>query len=114
MLRSAKIAVAVAMCCLASCASVKPVVPPLPAEKVDNRGQLVIRTNFDLPNQHRLLDELTELRQDICTHLALQPSTEPIHVFLFQTSEQFNTFIRAKYPQFPNRRAFFVETDTRL
>ncbi len=111
---SFKIALAVTVCCLASCAAVKTASPSLPADRVDNRGQLVIHTNFDLPNQHRLLDELTALRDDICNRLGLQPSQEPIHVYLFQTSEQFNTFIKTKFPQFPNRRAFFVETDTRL
>jgi hypothetical protein len=33
---------------------------------------------------------------------------------LFDTGERFNTFMRLHYPDFPIRRAFFVETDTRL
>src|SRR5262249_42937350 len=41
-------------------------------------------------------------------------SDEKIHVYLFKEAEQFYDFIRQKYPNFPDRRAFFIETDTRL
>jgi hypothetical protein len=35
-------------------------------------------------------------------------------VYLFETAEEFQGFIRLHHPEFPDRRAFFVETDTRL
>lgn len=76
--------------------------------------QLIVHTDFQLPKQHRLLAELTALRGELSTRLALPVSDEPIHVFLFETPEQFRRFIDRNYPEFPTRRAFFVETDTRL
>src|SRR6185295_16292773 len=41
-------------------------------------------------------------------------SDEPIHVYLFESGPVFTEFMHAHYPSFPQRRAFFVETDTRL
>jgi hypothetical protein len=76
--------------------------------------QLVVHSNFELPGQHRLLQELNAQRADLSNKLALPISDEPIHVYLFADSERFNEFMSRRFPSFPPRRAFFVETDTRL
>ena len=76
--------------------------------------QLVLYTDFRLPKQHRLLEELVALRADVSTRLNLPTSDEPIHVFLFETPDEFRGFMQRNYPTLPSRRAFFVETDTRL
>jgi hypothetical protein len=76
--------------------------------------QLVIHSNFELPSQHRLLQEINSERVDVSSKLNLPISDEKIHVYLFKESQQFYDFIRQKYPNFPDRRAFFLETDTRL
>jgi hypothetical protein len=84
------------------CQSVKPV-PTLPA-----------RNSFQLPKQHRLLEELTALRSEVSRRLELPVSEEPIQVYLFETPEEFRAFFQRYFPTFPSRRAFFIETDTRL
>jgi hypothetical protein len=76
--------------------------------------QLIVHSNFELPSQQRLLQELNSERIDISNKLGLPVSDEKIHVYLFKDSDQFYDFIRQKYPSFPDRRAFFVESDTRL
>jgi len=76
--------------------------------------QLVIHSNFDIPVQHRLLQEVNALRGDVSGKLGLPMSDEPIHVYLFENSDQYSEFIHKNYPSFPNRRAFFIESDTRL
>jgi 5S rRNA maturation endonuclease (ribonuclease M5) len=76
--------------------------------------QLVVHTNFPLPSQHRLLQEINAERLDVSNRLNLPVSDETINVYLFKDADQFGEFIRQKYPYFPDRRAFFVETDTRL
>jgi len=76
--------------------------------------QLIIHSNFELPSQHRLLQELNSERVDVSNLLNVPVSDEKIHVYLFKEGEQFYDFIRQKYPSFPDRRAFFLETDTRL
>lgn len=78
------------------------------------RGQLVFHSDFPLPANHRLLEELTARRSDLEEKLGLPYSDEPIHVYLFDSGEQFAEFVRSRHPDFPPRRAFFLETDTRL
>jgi hypothetical protein len=50
----------------------------------------------------------------VSTKLALPISEEPIHVYLFPKADKFEAFLREHHPNLPRRRAFFVETDTRL
>lgn len=76
--------------------------------------QLVIHSSLELPADHRLLQELRLLRTDILQTLALPASNEPIHIYLFETEQKFDEFMGRSYPNFPQRRAFFVESDTRL
>ncbi len=78
------------------------------------REQLVIHSDFTMPVQHRLLEDLTARRFDLSRALGVPVSNEPIHIYLFDDADQFGQFIGQRYPDFPQRRAFFIETDTRL
>lgn len=78
------------------------------------RGQMVIHSDEPLPLNHRLLDEVAARRDDLLRHLALPGSDEKVHVYLFSTPERFGQYVRWQYPDLASRRAFFVETDTRL
>jgi hypothetical protein len=117
MLRGAIVAMrsaaAIALVGVVGCRAMAPTVS-LPARNNVVLEQLVVYTDFELPKQHRLMRELTALRTDLSTKLELPLSDEPIHVYLFETNDQFRRFIERNYPSFPSRRAFFVETDTRL
>lgn len=86
----------------------------LPTRESVVRDQLVIYSDFDLPRHHRLLDELAAQRGDLTTRLNLPVSDEPIHVYLFDTPQRYQAYIKKHYPEFPERRAFFVESDARL
>lgn len=96
------------------CAMWRTAHPELPARNNVRLDQLVIHSNFEIPSQHRLLQEVNALRMDVSGKLGLPTSDEPIHVYLFEDGERFGAFIHSRFPQFPDRRAFFVETDTRL
>jgi len=92
-----------------------PKAPPTPPDRHTLvREQLVIHTDFPLAAQHRLLEDLTARRLDLSRRLALPVSSEPVHVYLFESADRFHAFMRLNHPEFPQRRAFFVETDTRL
>jgi Protein of unknown function (DUF1570) len=78
------------------------------------QGQLVVHSDFEMPVHHRLMEELRGRRTDISQDLLLPVSDEPIHIYLFESAERFEGFMRLRYPSFPQRRAFFVESDTRL
>jgi hypothetical protein len=96
------------------CALLGPQRLNLPEQNSVVRGQLIYHSDFPLPANHRLLEELTARRADLEERLALPYSDEPIHVYLFDSPEEFKEFMRLRHPDFPPRRAFFLETDTRL
>lgn len=77
-------------------------------------GQLVIRADFPLAEQHRLVRELEALRIDVSQGLDLPVSDEPVYLYLFENHERYDAFAGRYFPGFPVRRAFFIETDTRL
>jgi hypothetical protein len=86
----------------------------LPDKNTLVREQLVIHSDFPLASHHRLFEELTAQRTDVCRRLGLPSSDEPIHLYLFESQERFAGFVRLHHPEFPDRRAFFLETDSRL
>jgi hypothetical protein len=88
--------------------------PKLPGATSTALDQLVVLSDSSLPQRHRLLDELKAQRTLVCSKLNLAPSDERIYVYLFANGDDLKNFMRARHPDFPDRRAFFVETDTRL
>jgi hypothetical protein len=91
-----------------------PKLPDLPRDANLIRGQLQIHSDFELPQRHRLLDELTAQRSDLTNLLDLPVSDEPINIYLFKNFETYNKYLKHSYPEIPERRAFFVESDTKL
>lgn len=98
----------------AGCAVHPTVRTGLPDRFVLSRHQLLIHSDFPLPQHHRLIEDLCAQRADMANRLGLPASDEPIHIYVFDTPERFENFMRYHHPDFPRRRAFFVETDTRL
>jgi len=99
---------------VAGCVGLPTARPTLPDDYTVVRGQLVIHSDFPLAASHRLLGELCARRIDLADRLAIPVSEEPIHVYLFEDADRFGGFVRLYYPDFPPRRAYFLETDTRL
>lgn len=111
---SVVVALAIVVAIAAGCAGVGEQANALPMRNTIVYDQLVIRSDFPLPHQHRLLNELKLQRGDLLGKLGLPGSDEPILVYLFETEDKFNDFMAKRHPEFPTRRAFFVESDTRL
>jgi len=86
----------------------------LPARHTLVLDPLVVYSDFPLPAHHRLVDDVAAERGELMSKLNLPRSEEPIHVYLFDTEARFQTFVQQHFPEFPTRRAFFVESDTRL
>lgn len=114
--RTAAVALSCVLGLWGSCRSVHnlPPLPRLPGTHTVARQQLVIHSDLPLSPRHPLLAELSAHREAILGTLALPASETLIDVYLFETDAAFQTFIRAHYPDFPQRRAFFVERDGRL
>ena len=86
----------------------------LPNSETFVRDQLVIHSDFPVASQHRLIEEIALRRNDLKERLDLPLSDEPIHIYLFENEERFEKYLKLYHPLFPSRRAFFLETDTRL
>ena len=97
----------------AGCARLR-AAPALPQRHNMTLDQLLIHSDAPLPKHHRLLGELQQQRGRLAEKLGLGVSDEAIHVYLFPTSEDLQAYKRVYFPDLPERRAFFVETDTRL
>ncbi len=91
-----------------------PAAAGLPSRTELQAGQLVIHADFPLAGQHRLVRELDGMRTEVSQTLGLPISDEPVHLYLFENPERYAAFVAARFPNFPARRAFFVETDTTL
>ncbi len=90
-------------------------VPPhLPVASSVALDELIVYSDFELPENHRLLRDLELLRADVTGQLSMPVSDEQIQVYVFKTPKRYKKFLREHFPNFPDRRAFFVETDTRL
>ena len=101
-----------ASCCLTGCATTRPV--ELPSKAIVQREQLVIHSDFNLPERHRLIEDLTFLRNDIVRLLGAPISDEPIYVYLFEDSDRYERYMAEHHPLLPTRRAFFIKSDTTL
>ena len=86
----------------------------LPAAHQIPVEQLVFHCDFDLTPDNPLVRQLTAERANICSVLALPGSNEPIDVYLFRDADSYGQFLAKRFPTVPTRRAFFVESDTRL
>jgi|694.fasta_scaffold03636_17 hypothetical protein len=86
----------------------------LPERHVVKAGQLVIHADFGLAEQHRLIRDLETMRTEVSQELGLPISDEPVHLYLFADTARYDSFAARHFPNFPVRRAFFVETDTTL
>lgn len=86
----------------------------LPDKEFIARDQLLLHTDFHLPTNHRLVEDITSLRFDIAERMRLPLSEEPIHVYLFENSAEYRLYMQAAYPGLPYRRAFFQKSDTTL
>ncbi len=86
----------------------------LPTGSILERDQLVFHSDFYIPSKHRLIDELVVKRVDIADQLKIPLSDEPINFFVFKNEADYRRYLSEKHPEFPDRRAFFVKTDTTM
>ncbi|MEO2045957.1 MAG: DUF1570 domain-containing protein [Pirellulales bacterium] len=75
---------------------------------------LIIHCDFVLPQQSRLVDQLVQQRSVLSEKLNLTLTSEPVHIYLFADEQAYYQFLSRQFPDFPPRRALFVETDTQL
>ena len=68
----------------------------------------IFMSDVELKKDGPPFPELAGLRDQVNRELALLPGTATIQVYLFETPERYEYFIKERYPNLPMRRAFFV------
>ncbi len=75
---------------------------------------LILHCDFALPERQRLVEQLVQQRSILHEKLGLTSTGEPVHIYLFANDRAYYDFLARQFPDFPPRRALFVETDSRL
>jgi hypothetical protein len=68
----------------------------------------VFLSDFEIPRNQPLFIELAQLRDQVYKELLLPPSDAVVSVYLFESEQRYKRFMQARYPDLPQRRAFFV------
>lgn len=84
------------------------VAPELPYQEV--LGAVVCQANFPLEEIEEVRQNITELQSDLVKYLGIPIPVERIELCLFDTPENYFSFIRNKYPMAPlDRPALYVK-----
>jgi hypothetical protein len=72
-------------------------------------GQFLCHADFPLASHQPLLDELTQLQQDLQLKLGSPPPREKMHFFLFRAKDTYQSYMKEYFPKVPYRRALFIK-----
>ncbi len=82
--------------------------PTLPGKYSFRIAPYVFLSDFEVDQRQPIFRELAELRNQLSHDLHLPIGAAPVQVYLFETRERYEAFIKSRYPSLPPRRAFFV------
>lgn len=83
----------------------------LPDRFVVTQEPAVFHSNSPLSASHPVLQDLSARQASLQSRLGLPPSNEPVKVYLFASPVEYAEFLRRHYPEVPQRRACFLESD---
>jgi hypothetical protein len=93
-----------------SCATSRQAHVALPVKHTIRSDQLQIVSDFRLPKDHPLIEDLKSLRRQVSERLELPLGTKPVVVYLFSNKQEYSQYLRAAFPGYPPRRAYFIQT----
>lgn len=96
-----------------SCATARPARVSLPAKHSIRADQLQIVSDFKLPKDHPLIDDLKALRQQVSQRLELPLGTRQVVVYLFTDEREYTQYLHVAFPGYPPRRAYFIQAPGR-
>lgn len=101
---------------LAGCRSLDkpPQAVALPAKHSVRAEHLVLISDFKLPKDDPLVDDLVALREHVTATLQLPEPRQDVTVYLFSNEEAYRKYLDAVHPGLPPRRAYFVGTKSEL
>jgi hypothetical protein len=86
----------------------------LPGKHTVAREQLTVHSDFPISENDPIMTDLVKQRSEINWQLELPMANESIHIYLFENETHYRGFMRLHHPDFPSRRAFFLETKSRM
>jgi len=72
-------------------------------------GHFFCHADFELSPHHALLDEMSQLQQDLTALLGAPEAREHVHFFLFKEKETYQAYLKQHFPRVPYRRALFIK-----
>lgn len=100
---------AVVLLMLAGCALTHSEIVQLPARNSIHSEQLVVLSDFRIPGNSPLIADLKSLRETVHTSLELPYGSRPVTVYLFENEVTYSQYLKAAFPELPERRAYFVK-----
>lgn len=73
------------------------------------KGRLHVHSDFKLPDNEQFLSELQSMSEEVRKTLDLPLETKAIHVVIFQSSSEYERYIKNYFPTIPQRRALFIQ-----
>lgn len=86
----------------------KDVAPATPGKHSFRVSQYVFLSDMELKRDQPIFAELSDLRDQVYKELQLPSAGNVVQVYIFDNRERYERYMRAKYPDLPKRRAFFV------
>jgi hypothetical protein len=86
----------------------KDAAPATPVKHSTRISQFVFYSDFELNRELPIFKELETMRDLEFKELQLPSANTVVQVYLFEDRDRYERFMRAKYPDLPKRRAFFV------
>jgi hypothetical protein len=72
-------------------------------------GPFLCHADFSLARQQPLLDEMSQLQEDLVRTLGAREAREPVHLFLFQSRTTYQAYLKQYFPKVPYRRALYMK-----
>ncbi|MGC1274635.1 MAG: hypothetical protein WBC44_13095, partial [Planctomycetaceae bacterium] len=91
-----------------------PPVVSLPAKHTVRAANLVLVSDFKLPKDDPVVEDLIQLREQVVTSLDLPKPRQDVVVYLFSNEDTYRRYLDGIHPDLPPRRAYFVGTKKEL
>jgi hypothetical protein len=86
----------------------------LPGKYEVESGDLIVRSDVKITSGSPLLVELRGIRDELTKLLELPPPHRPVVIHLFGDEQRYASYMQARHPNLPPRRAFFIGSPTEL